>query len=313
MKQQFDSPALERFKKIAEEVNQPLLEIEQRLKGYTLAAKAGFISQDQLNTKLGELREEAAALLGIDISQQFHIDGDTQESLADLVAGLNHIESAFIDITNPLMAFRSDLDAINILQNNGRISAEQYATALANLQLNTAHFLADQNAALGFVRTFTTEAAGSYADMFGQILDGEKTWSEAFTGILKNIRNEILRLLILKPIMDALFKGATGLLTGGASAIFGGGLAHGGRATSGRSFLVGEQGPELFTPGISGSVTPNGANNGNTIYIDARNSNGDADLERKIKSTIRDAAPFLADFAVKSIRDGGRHDPNFLR
>ena len=35
------------------------------------------------------------------------------------------------------------------------------------------------------------------------------------------------------------------------------GLANGGRASAGRSYLVGERGPEIFTPKSSGTVIPN--------------------------------------------------------
>jgi len=35
------------------------------------------------------------------------------------------------------------------------------------------------------------------------------------------------------------------------------GKADGGPVTGGRSYIVGERGPELFTPGASGSITPN--------------------------------------------------------
>jgi phage-related minor tail protein len=38
-----------------------------------------------------------------------------------------------------------------------------------------------------------------------------------------------------------------------------GGLASGGTAMGGNTYLVGEKGPELFTPGRTGSVTPNNA------------------------------------------------------
>ena len=43
--------------------------------------------------------------------------------------------------------------------------------------------------------------------------------------------------------------------------------ANGGPVMGGGSYLVGERGPELFTPGSSGSITPNGAMGGNTITV----------------------------------------------
>jgi hypothetical protein len=48
---------------------------------------------------------------------------------------------------------------------------------------------------------------------------------------------------------------------------FGGPRALGGPVTQGSSYLVGERGPELFTPSSSGNITPNSAMGGNTITV----------------------------------------------
>jgi phage-related minor tail protein len=45
-----------------------------------------------------------------------------------------------------------------------------------------------------------------------------------------------------------------------------GARANGGPVMGGGTYLVGERGPELFTPGSSGMITPNGAGGG-TINI----------------------------------------------
>lgn len=51
---------------------------------------------------------------------------------------------------------------------------------------------------------------------------------------------------------------------------FGGGRATGGSVMSGTTYMVGERGPELFTPSTSGSITPNNALGGKTeININA--------------------------------------------
>lgn len=51
--------------------------------------------------------------------------------------------------------------------------------------------------------------------------------------------------------------GAAGGAVGLIGAFFGGGFQAGGQVSGGRPILVGERGPELFTPAGSGSVTPN--------------------------------------------------------
>lgn len=68
-----------------------------------------------------------------------------------------------------------------------------------------------------------------------------------------------------------------------------GGRAAGGSVTAGRSYLVGEQGPELFMPGQSGAIIPNGALGGGQIVVQATfYGNGAHDLLDLIERTARD-------------------------
>ena len=41
----------------------------------------------------------------------------------------------------------------------------------------------------------------------------------------------------------------------------------------GNSYIVGERGPELFTPGASGSITPNNAMGGANITVNVTSAN----------------------------------------
>ena len=46
-----------------------------------------------------------------------------------------------------------------------------------------------------------------------------------------------------------------------------GGKAKGGTVTGGRSYMVGEKGPELFTPGRTGSIAPSGSFGGANVVV----------------------------------------------
>lgn len=54
---------------------------------------------------------------------------------------------------------------------------------------------------------------------------------------------------------------------GAIGGAFGGGRAAGGPVSSGTTYLVGEKGPELFTPSTSGKIIPNGALGGGSNVI----------------------------------------------
>ena len=75
---------------------------------------------------------------------------------------------------------------------------------------------------------------------------------------------------------------ASSFLDGVANPL-GGMFASGGRPPVGRPSIVGERGPELFTPGVSGTITPNHALGGSTtvvVNVDASGSNVEGDEQQ---------------------------------
>ncbi len=79
---------------------------------------------------------------------------------------------------------------------------------------------------------------------------------------LKELLSIFLDQNIFGPLADALRTGGGGggLLSGIGAAIgsiFGGARATGGPVSTGKAYLVGENGPELFTPNAAGNITPN--------------------------------------------------------
>jgi len=102
--------------------------------------------------------------------------------------------------------------------------------------------LMKEQVALGF------EIGRSLADGFGDAILEAKTLKEAVNGILKDIASMAMRSMITAPIGNWL---------GGMFANFGGARAGGGDVSNGSTYLVGEKGPELFTPKGSGTIIPN--------------------------------------------------------
>lgn len=101
---------------------------------------------------------------------------------------------------------------------------------------------------------------------------GVKSLGEVFKNVAKQIIADLVRIAIRKaiiaPLANMLFPGSGGGVGGGAVAdLFSGfnpstlGLdgarAKGGPVLAGGSYLVGEEGPEIFSPGASGRIIPN--------------------------------------------------------
>lgn len=105
-------------------------------------------------------------------------------------------------------------------------------------------------------------AFGKAAELIGNAYNGLKN----FINLVKN---------------NPLVKGISGAI----SNIFGGGKAAGGPVTGGTTYLVGEKGPELFTPGSSGNIIPNNriGGGGSTINITV---NGALDAEGTARQIV---------------------------
>ena len=88
---------------------------------------------------------------------------------------------------------------------------------------------------------------------------------------------------------------------------FRGAMAAGGPVKGGSSYLVGERGPEMFTPGVSGMITPNHALGGTTnvvVNVDASGSSveGDEEQGRELGRIISAA---IQSELIKQKRPGG--------
>jgi ABC-type transporter Mla subunit MlaD len=83
---------------------------------------------------------------------------------------------------------------------------------------------------------------------------------QGFSNLLKGIAQDLLQIAIKKTVTDPL----TNLVSSGLGgfnlgSLFGGFMADGGPVSSGKAYMVGERGPEMFVPRSAGSIVPNGA------------------------------------------------------
>ena len=150
--------------------------------------------------------------------------------------------------------------------------------------------------------------ASSFEESFKGIIKGTMSVGDAFRNMLNRMADNFLD-MAARMMANQFQQGILGLIagslgggfsiTGGATntslttaqqvaqdtAKYGntfpkGAFANGGFAKGGNSYIVGEKGPELFTPGVSGMVTPNHALGGSTnvvVNVDASGSSVQGD------------------------------------
>jgi len=107
---------------------------------------------------------------------------------------------------------------------------------------------------------------------------------DAIEGAINGTKNlgDVAR-SVFTQIQRSLIQFGVNSLLGGLPGIGGFFKADGGPVSRGRSYIVGERGPELFTPGASGGITPNNKLGGSTsvvVNVDASGSSVEGDEQR---------------------------------
>lgn len=134
-------------------------------------------------------------------------------------------------------------ESITKLTEDGKDKFKDLERAIDGWGKNSAKALAD----------FVTEGKASFGDL------------------ARSIINDLLQMAIYQNITGPLFKslgGDGGFLSDIGSALgFGGGRATGGPVVPGQYYVVGENGPEVLVPGMSGTVIPNGGGGGMGLVV----------------------------------------------
>lgn len=94
-------------------------------------------------------------------------------------------------------------------------------------------------------------------DGFMSMVEGTKSVKDAFKSMARDIIKELYRVLVIQRMVGSITGGLdlfSGPSTGSFGLPFGGANASGGSMVTGKSYLVGENGPELVIPRHSGTV-----------------------------------------------------------
>lgn len=143
------------------------------------------------------------------------------------------------------------------------------------------------------------------------MVDGTKSVKDAFKSMAVAIIKDLYRIYVVQQITGMINKklGGTGPAPAGS---FGGGKANGGPVEAGRSYTVGERGPELFTPAMSGTITPNSGGGGGSTTI-VQNINVSTGVQQTVRAEIRQMMPQIADSAKGAVLDAKRRGGSYGR
>jgi hypothetical protein len=183
-------------------------------------------------------------------------------------------------IANRVLAALKSPDILSESQQIGKIINDSIAKNIKPLPSivnpDVQNDLEDQRAALQeqlkLAQSVASGISNAFDQAFGSILEGENVFTalgNALKGFVLELVQATLKALIFRAIVNA-------FVPGGAAAVGSTGLANllgfranGGPVTGQSPYIVGERGPELFVPSVSGRVVPNnqlGSFNGRSSF-----------------------------------------------
>ena len=266
-----------------------------------------------------EARKEELALIGKGLERQTTINL-IEDSRLKKVRQQNALLQAKIDGNYEEVLLAQELDAkIKEMIEDGATMEELDVKKIENLlkqnnalekQAQQAEMIRQQFKSLG------QSLATDVADGLQGLIRGTSTLNDMLNNVLNKLIDAAFNMALFgNPggtlggggLFGSIFKGFGSMFGGGGPTMGGGGyfdpvtglgvagpnfgLANGGTARAGSTYMVGERGPELFSPGVTGTVTPNHALGGTTnvvVNVDASGTEvqGDEDRGRELGRLI---------------------------
>lgn len=146
----------------------------------------------------------------------------------------------------------------------------------------------------------------SMADFFRSNMRDIDNLMNRFLQMLQDIAAQAAASRLLSALGTAAAGSDSNFIQQAGAFLFGGGKAGGGPVSAGTSYMVGDRGePELFTPGVSGQITPMSALGGNVTVNVMNNSSEQASVNRRQGADGQQIIDVVIGKVARNIAEGG--------
>lgn len=212
---------------------------------------------NELTESLGALGTELEQLKKKKLDQRIAQTLAITTDLGSQVTRRGGAEMQLDEAVNGPMGSEQRTKLINQLYKERAVYLEQISKMPFGTENNGARAIAEKNLADSTEKLIplmkeqvklSFDIGAAMASSFEDAIFEAKNLSDVVNSLIKDIAQIAFRSMITQPL-------AAGL--GSWFSTFGGGKAVGGPVDAGTTYMVGEKGPELFTPSTGGNITPN--------------------------------------------------------
>ena len=161
-----------------------------------------------------------------------------------------------------------------------RKATDQFGKTVAETKTPLQELAEASTSAFDAMQKGAVKAMDGIDDAFAGLITGTKGASDSFKSMADSIIADMLRMASRTFITGPLSSILNNVLGSAFSTSFDPmsynlpGFAAGGVTSPNRAYVVGEKGPELFVPGMTGRVVPNGAGGGGQVMVNVYNNTG---------------------------------------
>lgn len=241
--------------------------------------------------------------------------------------GVNKLNDAIAEGVTPTKALNQQMEILNAALKDPAITdperIKQIGDAIVQVKKQLADLDVESKSRLDKINNAIDQFGKSTEDaLINAFMGGKLAFKDMIASMLEGLARLILQITIIDPMIAALKKSMAGT-TGGGGGVLGvikgiagifslgkgdgpvplPGKAAGGPVHSGSPYIVGEKGPELFVPSVSGSIIPNGASSGGgmTFYQTINISPG---VAGQVRAEIAAAMPQIKRDTTRGVMEG---------
>lgn len=327
------------FTDTLQKMKEQLQDTKLQLQGFSAeevsAFRAAGVTDQVLPFSTGGQMGDAARVQGSVLQLEA-----AKEALKERTRAIESGKSAVADLVTEEQKLKQVLKDLQFAYNQGEISQNEFTEATKATEQAIFAQSESGKALIEGIGKLSSEISSGIANTITQSGEGLKSFKETFRSFINSILKQLIEtrmqaILTSKALsfgggggggglggfLSSLFGGGS---TGTASNYFGygnfgsffGGFGYTGTsAPANRSFVVGERGPELFTPRASGMITPNNMMNmamsgGQTLRGGAsgpnitQNFNVTTGVQQTVRAEIMNLMPLIKQESVNAVING---------
>lgn len=305
--------------KNAEEVSKKLRDINDEIlkmtQGENALAVAQFsrmegVTKPQIKQYEELLRQKAQLA-----AQDRELDAASREAdemakkgFQDKVDLINKAKKLYDDTRTPLEKMNIQMAELDRLLAMGAISWDVYARATLDA---TDAFAEVKDTGVSALEELKYAVQGWGRNFTDVMTEATMSGKFNFADMANSIIRDLIRIQIQKAITDPLVKAGTSFLDSAlGTGKVAGARAMGGPVTSGQSYLVGENGPEIFIPNSSGQINndPSGVGSGVTVH---QTINLSAGVSQTVRAEVIGMMPRIMEATKAAVADSKRRGGSF--